>query len=447
MPMLPRGRSAAAMRLSDSSAAPPWYLRVAPGATLPWLVALRWITVIVALTAAAVAWLLPGVDVPLRRLGLLIALTAAANTAVAVSLSRGRPVPRALGALGLGIEMLLLTGLLELTGGPFNPFGLILGAQVMLAALTLGRVYAVAGAALAAACYGVLIFWHVQETGELHHRLNDLPTHALTMWMAIATAGDLVGYFVVQASAALARRERDLEAMRERAARTDRLVSLTTLAAGAAHELSTPLATIAVAARELERTIAGDGRVAGLAEDARLIRTEVDRCQAILDQMSGRAGGTASDDPETVSVASIVDDVRARLPVDQASRLRVTMDDGDALVILPRAGLTQAVLALARNALDASETSGGDVQLEIARHDGRLAVTVRDRGPGMTPAVLERAGEPFFTTKDPGRGLGLGLFLTRVFAERVGGVLTLDSRDGTVARLELPVPARAPEYA
>ncbi|HEY6510284.1 MAG TPA: ATP-binding protein, partial [Vicinamibacterales bacterium] len=220
--------------------------------------------------------------------------------------------------------------------------------------------------------------------------------------------------------------------------------SLTTLAAGAAHELSTPLATIALASRELQHAADARGTVPDLAEDARLIRAEVDRCQAILDQMSGRAGGATADDPESIDPATLVAEIRARLSADQLARLQVRLPAAAVPVLLPRAGLTQAVFSLVKNAFDATaEDKTTPVVIALEQERGRLRVTVADQGPGMSPETLGRIGEPFFTTKDPGRGLGLGLFLTRVFAERVGGGLTVTSNNGTTACLELPIHAES----
>jgi two-component system sensor histidine kinase RegB len=111
-------------------------------------------------------------------------------------------------------------------------------------------------------------------------------------------------------------------------------------------------------------------------------------------------------------------------------------------VFLPRAGLNQAVFSLVKNAFDATaQDQRAPVVVALEQDRDRLRVTVADQGPGMSAETLERIGEPFFTTKDPGRGLGLGLFLTRVFAERVGGGLTVTSNNGTTACLELPTHA------
>ena len=417
----------------------PWYLGATPLATLPWLIRLRWSTAIIEALVVGVAWTFPRLDFPLHEIATVILAAAIVNAIVAINLSRGRPQHGSFSLLAMLLDVALLVGLLDLTGGPFNPFTVILVAQVTLAALTLGPAPAALLGGFAAAGFGLLTYWHLRELDPVHHRLNDFPTHLFTMWIAVSTTAELAAYFVVQASDALARREAELEVMRKRAAKTERLMSLTTLAAGAAHELSTPLATIALASRELEHAADARGTVPDLAEDARLIRAEVDRCQAILDQMSGRAGGATADDPEPIDPAALVAEIRARLSADQSARLQVRLPEAAVPVLLPRAGLSQAVFSLVKNAFDAT---AGDkatpVVIALEQERGRLRVTVADQGPGMSPETLGRIGEPFFTTKDPGRGLGLGLFLTRVFAERVGGGLTVTSNNGTTACLELP---------
>jgi two-component system sensor histidine kinase RegB len=226
--------------------------------------------------------------------------------------------------------------------------------------------------------------------------------------------------------------------MRLRAARSERLVSLTTLAAGTAHELSTPLATIATASRELQRALELRRIDAALTDDARLIRTEVDRCQAILDQMSGRAGGAAADETEAVRLSELMDDLRSRLAADRASRLVVHAAPELQPVLVPRAGLSQTLLSLIANAFDATPNGDSPVVINISATSETFRIAIADEGHGLTPEAKRRAGEPFYTTKDPGRGLGLGLFLARIFAERLGGSLKLESAEGTTAILELP---------
>ena len=423
---------------ATSAVRDPWYLATTPLETRPWLIRLRWMTAVIEVLLLATAFGLPQFDLPLDHIAWLIVADAVANATVARLLARHGSVASWLLTMVLTVQLLLVTALLELTGGPSNPFVVVYGLQIALALLTLGTVPAIVLSVVAGVSYGVLIYWHAHELVPTHHRLNDFPTHLFTMWIAGTVTAELVAYFVGRASEALARREAALEAMRQRAARSERLVSLTTLAAGAAHELSTPLGTIALTARELQRALDGRAGDHTLADDARLIRSEVDRCQAILDQMSGRAGGISADEPEPVAIPQLFDDVRSRLTLERASRLVVHVAADLEPVIVPRAGLSQTLLSLIGNAFDASDGASLPVVVDVSTTPDTLRVTISDHGAGLAPEVLRRAGEPFYTTKEPGRGLGLGLFLARIFAERLGGSLKLESRDGTTATLELP---------
>ncbi len=436
-----------AERAAEETTTRPWYLGLTRLSTLPWLVRLRWATAAIEALIALLSPALPRVDLPLDHLSLLLMVAAMNNAAFALWMSNGRTLPRPVAAAGLALDVLLLTGLLELTGGPLNPFSAVYVVQVMLAALTLGTVWASVVGGFAGTCFAALVYRHTQELAPSHHRLNDLPTHLFTIWIAAVVTAELVAHFVVQVSEALVRREAELEAMRLRAARTERLMSLTTLAAGAAHELSTPLGTIALASRELEHAAAARGTVPDLAEDARLIRSEVDRCRAILDQMSGRAGGIAADAPSLVDMSTVIAEVRSRLTEEQARRLDIRVQATLQPVYLPRSGFAQVVLSLVKNAFDATGDAPLAVSVEVSADAEMLRVCVQDRGPGVSPDVLRHAGEPFFTTKEPGRGLGLGLFLARVFAERFGGTLKLRSDEGTTAVLELPLQSGSAEFA
>ncbi len=412
-----------------------WYLGLTPVSTRSWQIRLRWTTAAIEALILAVVFVLPELDLPLQHIAPVLAAAGVTNAVTALWLSRGS-VPRPVGAFAMAVDIVLLSGLIELSGGPFNPFSVIYAVQIALAAVTLGAWWASSLGALAGACFGILVYWHLHELTPFHHRLADFPTHLFTMWVAAVTTAELLFYFAGQAASAVARREQELQAMRERAARTEHLVSLTTLAAGAAHELSTPLATIAVAARELERAAAISADATGLA-DARLIRQEVERCQVILDQMSGRAGGIAADHQEPVDVEALMTDVRERIGDGRAERLRVLVPATMGPLVLPRAGLSQVLASLVRNAFDASDASAV-VVVEVSEQGDAIRIAVHDEGSGMPPEVLSRVGEPFYTTKEPGRGLGLGLFLARIFAERLGGTLTLQSGRGTTAVLELP---------
>jgi two-component system sensor histidine kinase RegB len=416
----------------------PWYFEVTPEAIARGLTRLWWTAAAVDAGVVVLSIVLPSADFPLRRVAPLIAAGALANAELAAHVVDGRPRYRLVAAGTLLLHIVLLTALLELSGGPSNPFSVIYAVQVALAAATLGRAWAWTSAAAAVACYSVLITWHMEETVPAHHRFVDFPTHLYAMWLTIGTLAELAIHFAGAASRAIARREAQLDDLRVQHARAERLMSLTTLAAGAAHELSTPLATIAVASKELERALADLPVPDDCRSDAHLIRTEVDRCRLILDQMSGRAGGSAAEAAEPVALDTLLTDVKARLPEDLCDRLDIRLANPHASIVAPRAGLVQVLLSLLRNAFDAS----GDltpVCLEVEQRRDMCRFVVEDRGTGMSADTLRRAGEPFFTTKAAGRGFGLGLFLARVFAERCGGSLALESGRGTRATLTLPM--------
>ncbi|HEY8927208.1 MAG TPA: HAMP domain-containing sensor histidine kinase, partial [Polyangia bacterium] len=187
----------------------------------------------------------------------------------------------------------------------------------------------------------------------------------------------------------------------------------------------------------------------GVMEDLRLVREQVDRCRAILERMSTEAGETvgegATATPVAELVAGVIGDLPAAIPVE------TTYANGEAALRLrvPRRALGQALSGLVKNAQEATaaarpaslppDASAAAVNLHVSATAAGLTFEVRDQGIGMGSAVLERVGEPFFTTKTTGRGMGLGVFLARTTVERLGGRLLLESsRRGTTARLELP---------
>lgn len=351
-------------------------------------------------------------------------------------------LPQALTLSVLLLDVALLTVLLYYTGGHENPFAVLFVVHVAMATLVLGSAGAWAVVATAALCYGVIVWRHEPLVpGEAQ-----LPVWAVVLgqWTALALVVGVLAYFIGRVMQALRLREQELAAMRERAAMNERLASLTTLAAGAAHELGTPLGTIAIVAKEMEHEAQQLGEAAGaqagsLEEDAALIRQQVERCRQIIERMRGDIAGRSTDQPGRCSLEEVVHAVSAQLHPDARLRLQVQAPPASPEVAAPLRAVQQAVQFLVNNALEASEPSGR-VALEVSQTGPMVTFTVRDQGSGMDPETLRRASEPFFTTKPPGRGMGLGLFLVRLVAERNGGRFSIESveGEGTLARLELP---------
>jgi two-component system sensor histidine kinase RegB len=205
---------------------------------------------------------------------------------------------------------------------------------------------------------------------------------------------------------------------------------------------------IAVAARELDLAASAASVPAEIAEDARLIRGQVERCREILDQMSGRADASVAHDAQTLTPARVVDATLDTFGPADRQRVRLTLDPAAPPVRAPLQAATRALRTLVKNALEAS-AADAPVHLHVGAEQRQVRFQVIDRGTGMTAATLQHAGEPFFTTKPPGAGFGLGLFLARTFAERWGGHLTITSspESGTTASLLLPVALKGTEQS
>lgn len=421
---------------------------VAPDATarinLSWLLRLRWGAALGQLATILVSSRLPGVDLPLAKLLALVALGAASNLACAAWAARTRRVGPAAIALLMAFDVLLLTGLFHWSGGASNPFTSLYLVNIALAAVVLPTAWTWALVALAVACFSALFL----EPGDphamhaMHGRGGDagrLTLHLRGMWVAFAVAAAFIVWFVQRVTRALSVRERELDRARTAVVRSERLASLATLAAGAAHELSTPLATIAIAAKELERELDRGHASESAVGDVALIRGQVERCRDILVQMAAEAGASTGEDFSRVTTSELLQASLRGIPEPEGSR--VTLDPGpDAHVVVPIRAVAQALRAVVKNALQASPAAT-PVELRAGATGAAWTLEVRDSGNGMSPEVLARAFDPFFTTKATGQGMGLGLFLARDVLARVGGDLSLRSREGagTVATIRLPL--------
>ncbi|WP_428261521.1 ATP-binding protein [Haliangium sp.] len=397
-----------------------------------WLLKLRWAQIAGQVaTVIGVEWFLT-VEVPLAALVAIIGVGMISNLIGAAWFQSRPAVAEWHLAVVMAIDVALLTGLLYFTGGPANPFSFLYLVQIALAAVVLHAQWTWMLVALSMGAFGVLVWLHRPLAGQA-------PVHDHGAWIALGVAAAFIVHFLRRVTAALAQRERELAEANERALRQERLASLATMSAGAAHELSTPLGTIAVVAKELERALVRQGDQL-LIEDAQLIREQVSRCRGILDQMSGGAGEYPIEGIETVTVAELMRESMTSLRPAPVVRLDVAAGASGVALRLPPRAMVQALRSVVHNAQDASPPAN-EVVVAVTRTGAKVTFEVIDRGAGMSAEVLERAGEPFFTTKEPGSGMGLGLFLARAVVERAGGSLGIDSHpgQGTCVTVSLPV--------
>lgn len=385
---------------------------------LRWLVRLRWGAVLAHLgMVVLLRWML-GRDAGLYGAAALLVVNALSNVILQAWISRERvQVPAWVLPAVLIADVTTLTGLLVFTGGPMNPFTALYVVHVALAAVLCSRRSAWGVAAWAIAGYGVLFI----VSGDLaHHDHTRMVLHLRGMWMAFSVAAVFVTLFVSRARQALAEREAAEVLLRAAVERQTRLAALATLAGGAAHELATPLSTIAVVAGELAHRLDKDASDSSRSDTA-LILAEVRRCKTILERLSVHAGEALGEAPTSTPLHDVV---RAAVQdVNGADSIVIRADEA-ARACVPARAVATALRGIIHNARQASD----HVVIEVKARPPQIVV--EDQGPGIAPDVLEHIGEPFFTTRSPGSGMGLGVFLARTLAERLGGSLAYSSQLG-----------------
>ena len=410
----------------------------APLINLRWLIRLRWLAVTGQILTILIGGHFLTHELPVRSLLTVCGLLALGNLGVQIWLLRGgRPTVRAVG-LNLLADIGALTALLALSGGAFNPFSLLYLVQITIAAIILPARWTLLLAVASVAAYSIL---QMMPLGRL---VLDGEDQALMQvrgsWVAFLVAAAFISTFSFRMSQALRRREAELASVRQDAEATERLAALGTLAAGTAHELNTPLGTIAILAGELADQLEGERR--GEAEE---IRKQVRRCKEIITSMLAPTRGEAAiEEPKEFELAPVIADCVHRWQQGRpGARPQIAIDPGvtRARTRLPLHAFEQAIANLLDNAAEATEGRvASDIRVQLSRTGEDLRLTVADNGVGVPEPLQNRIGEPFFTTKGPGRGSGLGLYLARHVVERQGGEMEVVSAEGRGTEVVLTMP-------
>ncbi len=324
------------------------------------------------------------------------------------------------------LDMLMLTILLYFTGGASNPFSLLLLLPLIVAAavLPVRSSWLVAGATVT--CYSVLLLFHRPFQLGGGAGSENFSLHVLGMWSGFVFAALLIAAFVVRMGETLREHERVLARAREQALRDERMVALGALAAGAAHELATPLNTIAMLTRELEEEAADDQ---GLRERLQMLQSQVVRCKQTLAGLSASAGQSQAEAGYGQALDSYLSDlVRQWRDMRPGVAVRCHWEgSAQAPVIVAEQTLSQALISILNNAADASP---GEVEFSARWDRERLDMEVCDRGEGLAPKARVAAGRWPFTSKAGEGGLGLGLYLAHGVIERLGGAVQHRDRQG-----------------
>ena len=442
--------------------------------TAIWLTQLRWVAVAGQLLVIGYVWFALLVPLPIIELLLLVTGTAISNTILwlwakrlkrssfsSVQAESGEVVDptgykddtigsRAIGML-IGIDVLTLTALLYFSGGAANPFVLFYFANIAIAGMILPRIWAWS-IPLASILGGFLLLnWayplEVFDGSPLAHNVSWGVTK-YAFFVAFSTCCCVITYFVSMLAMELRQREVQLAIVEKERERSQRLEALATLAAGAGHELASPLSTIAVVAKELSRNLEKIESTPSIRRDVELIREELNRCKEILHRMKSGAGEAAAENLRPVSLSEVLRETVQAMREPQRINIQMSNAIGDTLGILPKQALSQALRNLLQNGLDASKPQQSidlyvtvESQIREKKPYKSWRMTITDQGSGMTDEVQRRVGEPFFTTKEVGQGMGLGVFLTRNVIRGLGGEIKFEPSPsgGTICRVTLPV--------
>lgn len=378
------------------------------------------------------------VELPLTLLFAGIGALGVFEVAVWWRLEQAWPVGEAEVAAHFAVDIAVLYYLLFLSGGATNPFISLYVVPVALAAATLSARYIALVVLLAASAYAALMFrFHPLPAIHAHGADSQFDLHVLGMGITFALTAALLGFFMWRLARTLRLREQAIRRERERALRDEGIFAIATQAAGAAHELNTPLSTMHTLLGELRR--ARDD--ATLDQDIALLSEQTERCRLILRELVAAGTGQLNGDAQALALPAFVADCTERLRLMRPEvELDVRIDEqAAALQLRVPPGLQHALVALLDNAAAASALRES-MQVEFSiRCDGeRLEIGIADHGPGIARPP-PHSGLQFFTDKRD--GLGLGLALATATAERLEGRMLFETPPGggTLIRLQLPL--------
>lgn len=331
------------------------------------------------------------------------------------------------------IDVIALTGLLYYSGGALNPFAYLFLLPLAICAIVLPGPFLWALTAITAACYSFLL---LKPLPLLPMGGPDSPVYLIGIWVAFVASVIFAAQLISGLARALREQQKILGEARERALQDERVVAVATLAAGAAHELSTPLATMAVVTSELVHDYPPE-RYPELNSRIEILRGQIRKCKESLSVISAAGGADRAEHARHQTVAEFVQDavneVRTLRP-GSAIGVQLTGDGASPPVIVERT-LKQALLNVLHNAVDASPR---EVSVRCHWDNEAVSIDVEDHGPGMNRNQRTPGGRPTHSSKES--GLGLGLFLTHSALAHMGGEIRFGDAPGGGARVSVRLP-------
>jgi two-component system sensor histidine kinase RegB len=393
---------------------------------------LRWLAVGGQSAALVVAANILDLRLPLLLCVIPIAASALLNLALTLIYPASRRLTPYEAAAFLAYDILQLTALLYLTGGTQNPFAILFIAPVVVAAATLDVASTVMLGALSFLAVSFLANYHLPFPLSEETALTLPPLYNTGIWISLLLGIGFTSIYAWRTATEAARMSAALTATQLALAREHRLAALGSLAAAAAHELGTPLGTIAVVARELEHEAVKENKNT---EDFRLLRAEADRCRGILARLAQPEEAVLGK-AERLPLGALLDNLASpHRGVDLAILLDI--QEGKAPKVWRVPEVFHGLQNLIENASDFAER---EVVLRARWNETSLTIEVLDDGPGFAPQIFEQIGEPYVTSRPRRResedvsdeerqeGMGLGFFIAKTLIERTGGRVVARNR-------------------
>lgn len=397
------------------------------------LILLNWVAIIGQLAAIAAASAGLGIPLPLMPMLAMVAVQTAANLVFIALLARREPDVEFM--LALSFAVVALTIQLYLSGGTDNPFSFLFLLHVVLGAILLAPSRAAVIAIASVLFFCVLSIWHLPLVlAGWSSRESEL-IMSFGRWSSFGLVAILLTVLVARINRNLRLRDEHLYELGQKRVEDLAIMRMGLFASGAAHELGTPLSSLAVLIADWRRqpAIASDQE---LASEMDVALHEVTRCKSIVSNILHSSGYARSEELKLVDaglfLSDIVEtwvDVRADFPVE------LDLDAADGAFIAFQPALQQAISSILDNAVEAGSTQ---IWVSTSRDHGELRISVIDSGPGFPAYLLGSAGKLYESSKGPGHGVGL--FLANNVARQLGGYLQIGNRPEGGARVQIALP-------
>jgi two-component system sensor histidine kinase RegB len=378
-----------------------------------------------------------GYELPLLACFATIAASAVSNAWLA-----GRRAPRArLGdreaALVLGFDLLQLAAMLFLTGGLQNPFAILILAPVTVSATILSRNATVALVALAIGVISALSVWHMPLPWDPPGGFTEPLPYLLGQWTGLAVAAVFVSAYVWSVAEEARSMSEAFAETRQALAREQRFAAVGGLAAAAAHELGSPLATIAVVAKELSRAVPPDST---LTEDIELLISQSDRCREILAELSRHPGEMGGLPFERTPLSAMVEEAAKPHERDRENiLLDIGLDPRDDSAEPEIARSPEVLLAVGTLVQNAVQFARHSVEVTVSWSQDEAEIAIADDGPGFPHDVLMAIGEPYVSSRRSEEGhMGLGIFIAQTLLERTGATISFGNNEGAEVVIRWP---------